>query len=315
MDTLDLISLIVTIIAVASFSVVFTFLFGSYAKSAIIAYSDGKYDVEIIEEYVQVGAEQQEKSRRTRESIKKVISSVLFCIVLFFLVIGIIDRINNNATMIGDKTLMVVASGSMSEKNENNLYYLDSNNLDDQIPTYSIILLQKVDSASDLKLYDTIAYVNDEGVNIIHRIIRFNSDGSFTTRGDSNDASDSYHPTVDDVIGKYTGKRIPLLGIFILFFQSYSGIATILAIIYCMVMFDNRTAAIADARSQRTHALIEALELEKYRGEGNKVTTEFAEKLYFDKFIYHFSEGGLVSKEVAEELLKDNPPSDESSNQ
>ncbi len=307
MHTLDIVSLIVTIIAVASFSVVFTLLFGSYANSVVSLYGDGKYDVEIIEEYVDEGSVKKEKRRKIRETVKKVVSAVLFFIVAVFLVIGVINRISGNATMIGDKTLMVVASGSMSEKNEKNKDYLNANGLDDQIPVYSVIVLEKVDSAEDLKLYDTIAYVNDDGVNIIHRIIRINSDGSYTTRGDANDASDTYRPKTSDVIGKYTGKNIRVLGIFILFFQSYSGIVTVLAIIYCMIMFDNRTAAINGARSARQAALIESLELDKYRGEDKKVSVEFVEKLYFDKYIYNFKEDGFVSKEVAEELLKENP--------
>ena len=47
MTSLDIIALIVTILAVASFSVVFTLLFGTYAKSVIQGYKDGKNDAEL----------------------------------------------------------------------------------------------------------------------------------------------------------------------------------------------------------------------------------------------------------------------------
>ena len=79
--------------------------------------------------------------------------------------------------MIGNKTIMVVASGSMSKKNDANAY-LNSNNLNNQFQTYDIIVLEKVENASDLNKYDVIAYRNDQGINVIHRIIEI-EDGKF----------------------------------------------------------------------------------------------------------------------------------------
>ena len=206
---------------------------------------------------------------------------------------------------------MVVASGSMSEKHPNNQYYLDGR--DDQFPTYSIILLEKVDSPEELKQYDVIAYVNDKGVNIIHRIFRINSDGTYTTRGDANPDSDNDHPPFDRVIGKYTGKYLPTIGIFILFFQSYSGIATIVAIIYCMLMIDNRNKAMNEAKNQRLSALKQALNLDEVVGVDN-LTVEYVETLYLNKFIYTFEPNGLVTEEIREEILKNNPPPENDGN-
>lgn len=307
MNSLDIIALIVTVVAVASFSVVFTLLFGSYAKSAIAAYGDGKFDVEIISEYVEEGAAKKAERRQIKTVIKRIVGGIFLGIVSILLVIGIVNRITGNATAIGNRMLMVVASGSMSEKHKKNDYL---GGYDNQFPTYSIIVLKKVDSPSELRRYDVIAYTDDNGKNIIHRVVRINEDGTYTTRGDANEASDTFHPSFENVIGKYTGRYMPVVGVFILFFQSYSGIATILAVIYCMIMFDNRIAAIGKKKEERTKALVDSLDLDKLDGE-KEITVEFIEKLYLDKFVYHFDESGFVSKEVADELLKENPPQKE----
>ena len=304
MSSLDIIALIVTILAVASFSVVFTLLFGTYAKSVIQGYKDGKNDTELITEFVKDKQKEKAAKRKRREVVKRVISSVLAAFVCVFFVLALVNKISGNATVIGGKTLMVVASGSMSEKNAKYKDYLSGH--DDQFPTYSIIVLEKVDSPEDLKRYDVIAYVNDKGVNIIHRIVNVNSDGTYTTRGDANAESDSDHPSFDRVIGRYTGKYLPTIGVFILFFQSYSGIATILAVIYCMIMMDNRSKAMNDAREERMSALAVALSLDNIENTDN-LTVEFIEKLYLDKFIYTIDPSGMVTEEVREELLKDNP--------
>lgn len=307
MSSLDIIALIVTILAVASFSVVFTLLFGTYAKSVIQGYKDGKNDTELITEFVKDKQKEKTAKRKRREVVKRVISSVLTAFVCVFFILALVNKISGNATVIGNKTLMVVASGSMSEKNAKYKDYLNGH--DDQFPTYSIIVLEKVNSPEDLKRYDVIAYVNDKGVNIIHRIVNINSDGTYTTRGDANAESDSDHPSFDRVIGRYTGKYLPTIGVFILFFQSYSGIATILAVIYCMIMMDNRSKAMKDAREERMSALSVALSLDKVENTDN-LTVEFVEKLYLDKFIYTIDPSGMVTEEVREEILKDNPEPD-----
>lgn len=305
MSSLDIIALVVTVLALAGFSAVFTLLFGSYSKSVIQNYKDGKNDPELITDFVNDKHNKKNVRKKRFEIVKRVIGSVIAAFVCIFFVLALINKISGNSVILGDKMLMVVASGSMSEKHPNNEYYL--NGRDDQFPTYSIILLEKVNSPEELKQYDVIAYVNDKGVNIIHRIFRINSDGTYTTRGDANPDSDNDHPPFDRVIGKYTGKYLPTIGIFILFFQSYSGIATILAIIYCMLMLDNRNKAINEAKTARITALKQALNLDEVAGVEN-LTVEYVETLYLNKFIYTFEPNGLVTEETREEILKNNPP-------
>lgn len=305
MSSLDIIALVVTVLALAGFSAVFTLLFGSYSKSVVQNYKDGKNDPELITSFVNDKLNNKNVKKQRWAIVKRVVGSVIAAFVCIFFVLAVINKISGNSVVLGNKMLMVVASGSMSEKHPNNQYYLDGH--DDQFPTYSIILLEKVNSPEELKQYDVIAYVNDKGVNIIHRIFRINSDGTYTTRGDANPDSDNDHPPFSRVIGKYTGKYLPTIGIFILFFQSYSGIATILAIIYCMLMIDNRNKAMNEAKNQRISALKQALNLDEVAGVDN-LTVEYVETLYLNKFIYTFEPNGLVTEETREEILKNNPP-------
>ena len=311
MSSLDIIALVVTVLALAGFSAVFTLLFGAYSKSVVQNYNDGKNDTELITSFVNDKLNNKNVKKQRWAVVKRVVGSVIAAFVCIFFVLAVINKISGNSVVLGNKMLMVVASGSMSEKHPNNQYYLDGR--DDQFPTYSIILLEKVDSSEELKQYDVIAYVNDKGVNIIHRIFRINSDGTYTTRGDANPDSDNDHPPFDRVIGKYTGKYLPTIGIFILFFQSYSGIATIVAIIYCMLMIDNRNKAMNEAKNQRLSALKQALNLDEVVGVDN-LTVEYVETLYLNKFIYTFEPNGLVTEEIRAEILKNNPPPENGGN-
>ena len=80
----------------------------------------------------------------------------------------------------------------MSQQNEANTY-LKTNNLNNQFNTYDIIQIQKYKDVDQVKLYDVVAYRNDENIVIVHRVIEIKeTDGAktFITQGDSNNASD-----------------------------------------------------------------------------------------------------------------------------
>ena len=160
MTSAEIISLIVTIIGVFSFATIFTILYKSYATSQINEIKSGKKDIELIDEVIY---ERQEKIKK-RKMVTKIVKSICFYLALLIIIplfiFSLINRFQNNITMIGNKTIMVVASGSMSQKNDAN-NYLITNNLNNQFQTYDIIVLEKVENASDLNKYDIIAYHND----------------------------------------------------------------------------------------------------------------------------------------------------------
>ena len=166
MSSLDIIALVVTVLALAAFSAVFTLLFGAYSKSVVQNYNDGKNDAELIASFVNDKLNNKNVKKQRWAVVKRVVGSVIAAFVCIFFVLAVINKISGNSVVLGNKMLMVVASGSMSEKHPNNQYYLDGR--DDQFPTYSIILLEKADSPEELKQYDVIAYVNDKEIGRAH---------------------------------------------------------------------------------------------------------------------------------------------------
>lgn len=294
MTSTEIISLIVTVIGVFSFAAIFTILYKSYATSQIAELRSGKKDIELIDEVIY---ERQTKVKRRRK-ITKIIRTIVFYAIMILLVplfiFSLVNRIQKNVTMIGNKTMMVVASGSMSMKNEAN-DYLITNNLNDQFNTYDIIFLEKVDNANDLKLYDTVAYTNDKGINVIHRIKEIRTDGSYVTRGDSNNADDAYHPNFDDIIGRYTGSRLKGVGIFVIFLQSYAGIITVVSLVYCLIMIDRTAEKINLVQDKRIKQLEDVID---YSNESNVdgLKAEYVEKIYYKGFSYTFDENGFIDK-------------------
>jgi signal peptidase I len=294
MTSTEIISLIVTFIGVFSFAAIFTILYKSYATSQIAELRSGKKDIELIDEVIY---ERQTKVKRRRK-VMKTIRTIVFYIIMIILVplfiFSLVNRVQKNVTMIGNKTMMVVASGSMSMKNEAN-DYLITKNLNNQLNTYDIIFLEKVNNASDLKLYDIVAYTNDKGINVIHRIKEIRTDGSYVTRGDSNNEDDAYHPKFDDIIGKYTDFKLNGVGVFVMFLQSYAGIITVVSLVYCLIMIDRTAEKINLVQNKRIKQLEDVID---YSNESNidSLKAEYVEKIYYKGFSYSFNENGFIEK-------------------
>ena len=303
MNSFELIALLVTAIGVASFSVIFTILYRTYANSTVAEYQAGKCDVELIDETILTNIKNSKPLRRVFKRVKQVVFWVLLAILVPFLLISVYSKVANGVAMINGHGMIAVASGSMSEKNSANPYLA---NIDNQFNTYDMIMIDKVEKTSDLALYDVIAYVNDEGVNIIHRIVGYQQTSSglrFITRGDSNNVDDEYKPSMDDVLGEYNGTRIPYVGVFLMFLQSYSGIVTVAAIIYCLIMIESVGNKIYDAREDRLLFLQESIDFKTDTVQDGNIDSSFTETVYFKDYAYTFNEHGFVSKT----LISDTP--------
>ena len=299
MSSTDIIALIVTIIGVASFATVVTILFRNYIRSAIKEIKAGHRDIEIVDLMIYEMDPTVIKKRKATGVAKNVIYYAFLAIIIPIFGLSLYSRIKNNVTKFGDNFVMVVASGSMSFKNEAN-DYLITNNLNNQFATYDMIVLAGVKSNSQLHKYDVIAYRNDKGINVIHRIIEIDySEGEirYTTRGDSNSATDSYHPKIKDVIGKYTGKKIPGIGIFIMFFQSYAGIVTILSVVYCSFMISHFNKKLDTATDERRDMLAAIFNVDEM-GERDPelMTNVHASTIYYKGYAYEISSDGKAEK-------------------
>lgn len=294
MTSTDIISTVVTFIGVFSFATLFTILYKSYASSQIAEIKSGKRDIEIIDEVIYDRQSHVQQRRKVIGLIRTIAFYLVIIIIIPIFAFSLVNKVMGNVMMIGDKAVMVVATGSMSYKNEANSY-LFNRNLNNQFQQYDIIVLERVDK-SDIRMYDVIAYKNDKDMNIIHRIIDI--DGSkYVTRGDIYDSSktDLYKPSYDDVIGRYTGKRIPSLGIFIMFLQSYAGIITVVSLVYCLLMIDRTAERINKVQQERIDKLEEALD---YLDESSSdcMKAEYKETIYYKGYAYMFDENGFIDK-------------------
>ena len=299
MSSTDIIALIVTIIGVASFATVVTILFRNYIRSAIKEIKAGHRDIEIVDLMIYELDPKVIKQRKAGSLAKNIIYYAFLAVVIPLFGLSIYSRIKNNVTKIGDNFVMVVASGSMSEKNEAN-DYLTTYNLNNQFQTYDMIVLTGVKSSTQLTLYDVIAYRNDRGINVIHRIIDIEySEGEirYTTRGDANSATDNYHPFMKDIIGKYTNKRIPSVGIFIMFFQSYAGIVTILSVVYCSFMISHFTKKLDTATDERRDLLATLFDVnDMVETDLEFMTNTHASIIYYKGYAYEISSNGEADK-------------------
>lgn len=318
MSSTDIIALIVTIIGVASFATVVTILFRNYIRSAIKEIQTGHRDIEIVDLMIYELDPAVIKRKKTTEVAKNVVYYAFLAIIIPIFGLSLYSRIKNNVTKFGDNFVMVVASGSMSMKNEAN-DYLITYNLNNQFATYDMIVLAGVKSTSQLHQYDVIAYRNDKGINVIHRIINIDyTEGEvrYTTRGDSNSATDSYRPKISDVIGKYTGKKIPGIGIFIMFFQSYAGIVTILSVVYCSFMISHFNKKLDTATDERKEFMMTLFNVEEMGAKDPELMTDIhTSTIYFKGYAYTITSDGKADKremnekekelyEVSEEPLK-----------
>ncbi|MBE6634573.1 MAG: signal peptidase I [Ruminococcaceae bacterium] len=300
MTSLEIIALLVSAVGVVGFATIITLLYRSYAASLVAELESGQKDVELIEDTIWQNIAKNRRWSKASAVIKQVLSCVALSLLIPFLILSVVSKLKNGVVMLFDKGMIAVVSGSMSQKHEENTYLAG---LDDQIPTYDMIVVEKVDSTAELKKYDVIAFVNDEGNNIIHRIvdIEYTADGiRYVTRGDSNNLNDKYRPTIDDVIGKYTGKSVHMVGLFVMFLQSYSGILTMAALIYCLIMLDRVNDKISRAEEDRLAFLESSIDFKRETVPDDELESSFVETVRFKNFIYTFNEKKFISKTEVE---------------
>lgn len=302
MTSLEILSIIITFLCLTSFCIVFTFLFRAYFKNSIKNINDGKEDIELIDQAIIDEQKKHSKKQKALNITKKVVSWTLFGIVLAMFSVSIVAKFLDNTLFFNNTTIVVIGSGSMSKQNDANTY-LKENNLNNQINTYDIIGIQKYEKEEDVKLYDVVAFKSKDGTTIVHRIINIQYDDNghhyYTTRGDSNAVSDNGslydgYLTYDKLIGHYNNFKIPVLGSFVVFLQSGSGIITIVSIIYCFVMFDIYKHKMDEAILNRSNLLIELIDVKQ--DDELSISNNFQQELIYKGVKYTFKNGEFIDK-------------------
>lgn len=197
-----------------------------------------------------VPTKKKETSRKIRKIAGIVLDVVLVFLGLFFL-LSLTDRLVNSFALPFET--MVVATGSMSEKNEANAYLFEED-LNDQIQVDDLIGIKTVSSLDEIRLYDIVCYRNGEDIPIVHRVIEVH-DTYLTMRGDANAASDSTRVTMENIVGVYTHFRIPKVGILVFFVQSDYGILAFAGILYILIFYDQYSKYLRRAEDRRLNEI------------------------------------------------------------
>ena len=154
---------------------------------------------------------------------------------------------------------------------------VETDSMEDTIMTGDLIFIKKVD-VNDLDVDDVITFYNPlgDGTSLVtHRIIKVIEDEnglSFLTQGDNNDMDDKNPIPAGEIIGVWTGTRIPLIGSVMLFMQKPLGLIICIFIpIACFVGYELLSRYRKDKASKNDidalRAELEALKKEKENSE------------------------------------------------
>lgn len=221
------------------------FLF-KYQKDTLNNLNTGSFDLELFYNYLK--ERNKSKIKMISKKTFKIAANIIFAAIFVSSCYLFITNYFNVSTY----KILVVATNSMSFKNESNTYLYDDN-LNNQFAANDIIFVKKVKNISELQVYDIISYLNEDNVNIIHRIIAINGE-EIITRGDANNVSDE-PISFNQVVGVYTNFKIPKLGLVVFFLQSYYGYLCVFGIFYVLVIYSLVDSKITKRRRVRLNYL------------------------------------------------------------
>ena len=153
-------------------------------------------------------------------------------------------------------TVKVVQTASMEKKNPKNTY-LFTNNLNNQISTFDLILTYQVPDEMDLQIYDIVVYEVDE-ILLVHRIVNIEEPNEkhpnerwFLCQGDAVESPDRFPVRYEQIKGIYRGEKIPFVGSFVMFMQSPAGwlcVFLVLAFTICTPIIEKKINKEKNAR-------------------------------------------------------------------
>ena len=218
---------IITIVVVALLTVIIFGLawlgWSSCLKSYKMEVEAGKHDEAIIKEY---------RSKKSKSGLAGVICSYLALTVIAGLfVTGVVYKARGENLEFNDQTALVIKSGSMSD------YYDEDLANEYQVLGYKehhfdlgdICVFEKVKENTELVKGEVYGYKYKD-IIITHRLIG-DADGCYEFRGDNNSVADPYRIKKENIIYHYTGQKVPGVGAFILYAQSYFGLWSLVGII------------------------------------------------------------------------------------
>ena len=221
----------ITIITIVVVALLTALIFGlswlaykSLLKEYKLEVDIGKHDSEIFEEY-------HSKKKDKKKKFRGLVGAISYYLVLIALsglfITGLVYKINNQTLKFNNETVLVIKSGSMSQ-------FYD----EETAAKYNYNTSLQFD-VGDICKFNTDSFELVEGevygytyknIIITHRLISYDAEkGLCKFKGDANYSCDALVP-VENVKYHYTGFKIPGVGAFILYAQSYFGLWSVLGI-------------------------------------------------------------------------------------
>lgn len=163
------------------------------------------------------------KKKQIFKKILNIFADIIIVILALFLLLGITDRFVSSDIL--PVKSVVVLTGSMSYKNSNN-DYLFENDLNNQIGEKDLIFVERVNNIDDINLYDVICYRNQNNIQVVHRCV-IKTEDYLIAQGDANNLMDDIYITNDNLVGRYTGYKIPYAGYITTFISGEYGTSVI----------------------------------------------------------------------------------------
>ena len=224
---MNTITIIVIVVVVLLTAIIFGLLWLAYnacLKAYKIEVDQGKYDEAILKEY---------HNKKTKRGLIGVIGSyVVLSLLAGLFITGIVYKARGENFAINNQVSLVIKSGSMSD------YYNDeyeaiciSNSYDSklQFDVGDICVFNKLSEDDELVEGKVYGYKSNN-IIVTHRLVGIH-DGLYEFRGDNNSISDPYFVKRENIVYQYTGQKVPGLGAFVLYAQSYFGIWSLVCII------------------------------------------------------------------------------------
>ncbi len=292
--------LIVCLIVFALLTTLSIFCVSLITKQSLKLINAGLEDEKILREY----KKRKERERKTKcGKIADVIFSTVVCLLFLVMFLGSMTiKLSENSCCGILPSYRVVQTGSMSTKHEKNTY-LTQNNLNNQIQTFDLIRTAKLPAEKDLKLYDIVVYEVD-GILLVHRIVKIEEPNEkhpesryFLLQGDAVEAPDRFPVLYEQMRAIYTGTRVPFIGSFIMFMQSFAGWLCMLLVLGATIATPILEKKMLKAENLRIAILFPDAETANAQ---NEKKTSIFDKFRKDKNVKTFAEK-LEENSVAKE--------------
>ena len=214
MTSITILTIIVTAFLTAIVFALTWLAYSSHIRVYQLEVEQGKHDYEIQKNY--------DKNKKPKGKWFRSCCSYAFILVIFTLfIIGMIHKLDNRNLSIGNKTVLVIKSDSMSKfyNDDVAVRYNYDTSLHFDIGDVCVFEISEFELVEN----EVYGYMYND-IIITHRLVEYNQEeGMCRFKGDNNNGFDR-QVAAEDVIYHYTGVKIPVLGAFILYAQSHFGI-------------------------------------------------------------------------------------------